>query len=67
MLAQRLLTILPDMRLDEAFEVSKIYSVLGLTSAEKPLIHQRPFRCPHHTITSVALVGGGRNPTPRRS
>lgn len=66
MLAKRLLTILPDMKLDEAFEVTKIYSILGLISAEEPLIKQRPFRSPHHTVTPVSLVGGGRNPKPRR-
>lgn len=66
MLARRLPTILPDMKLEEALEVTKIYSILGLTEAEEPLIMKRPFRSPHHTITPVSLVGGGRNPKPRR-
>lgn len=66
MLARRLPTILPDMKLEEAFEVTKIYSILGLTEVEKPFITKRPFRNPHHTITSVSLVGGGKNPQPRR-
>lgn len=66
MLARRLPTILPDMKLEEALEVTKIYSILGLTSTEEPLITQRPFQSPHHTITPVSLVGGGRNPKPRR-
>lgn len=66
MLARRLPTILPDMKLEEAFQVTKIYSILGLIGAEEPLIAKRPFRSPHHTITPVSLVGGGRNPKPRR-
>lgn len=67
MLARRLSTILPDMNLEEAFEVTKIYSILGLIGEEEPLITKRPFRSPHHTITPVSLVGGGRNPKPRRN
>lgn len=67
MLARRLPTILPDMTLEEALEVTKIYSILGLTSIENPLILKRPFESPHHTITPVSLVGGGRNPKPRRN
>lgn len=66
MLARRLPTILPNMKLEEALEVTKIYSILGLISIGKPLIVQRPFQSPHHTITPVSLVGGGRNPKPRR-
>ena len=64
MLARRLSTILPDMKLEEALEVTKIYSILGLTSNENPLMVKRPFRSPHHTITPVSFVGGGRNPKP---
>lgn len=66
MLARRLPTILPDMKLEEALEVTKIYSILGLTNSNDPLIIKRPFRNPHHTVTPVSLVGGGRNPKPRR-
>lgn len=66
MLARRLATILPDMNLEEVLEVTKIYSILGLTTIEKPLVRKRPFRSPHHTITPVSLIGGGRNPKPRR-
>lgn len=66
MLAKRLPTILPDMKLEEALEVTKIYSILGLTDSKDPLIINRPFRNPHHTVTPVSLVGGGRNPKPRR-
>lgn len=64
MLARRLPTILPDMTLEEMLEVSKIYSIVGLTSQENPLISKRPFRSPHHTITKISLVGGGKNPKP---
>lgn len=67
MLARRLPTILPDMKLEEALEVTKIYSIVGLTSTENILINKRPFRSPHHTITPVSLVGGGKNPRPRRN
>ena len=64
MLAKRLPTILPDMKLEESLEVTKIYSILGLTSMENPLIVKRPFRNPHHTITPASLIGGGKNPKP---
>ncbi len=64
MLARRIPTILPDMTIDEVLEVTKIYSIVGLTSKETPLISNRPFRSPHHTVTPVSLVGGGKNPKP---
>lgn len=64
MLARRIPTILPDMTIDEMLEVTKIYSIVGLTSKEMPLISNRPFRSPHHTVTPVSLVGGGKNPKP---
>ena len=64
MLARRIPTILPDMTIDEMLEVTKIYSIVGLTSKEIPLISNRPFRSPHHTVTPVSLVGGGKNPKP---
>ena len=64
MLARRIPTILPDMAIDEMLEVTKIYSIVGLTSKEAPLIANRPFRSPHHTVTAVSLVGGGKNPKP---
>lgn len=64
MLARRIPTILPDMTIDEVLEVTKIYSIVGLTSKETPLISNRPFRSPHHTVTAVSLVGGGKNPKP---
>ena len=59
MLAKRLPSILPPMSLGEALETTKIHSVLGRVK-EKGLVHSRPFRAPHHTISDVALVGGGQ-------
>ena len=64
MLAKRLPGILPDMSLQEALETTEIYSVMGLTGRENPLITIRPFRSPHHTVSAVALAGGGSNPKP---
>lgn len=56
--------ILPRMSVDEALEVTKIYSVAGLLPADTPLIRERPFRAPHHTISYAGLVGGGAWPRP---
>ena len=67
MLAKRLPSILPDMNLEESLEITKIYSILGLIPNETPLIVQRPFRNPHYNITAISLIGGGRNPKPRRN
>ena len=64
MLAKRLPSILPPMTLHEALETTKIHSVVGRIGAQKGLIAQRPFRSPHHTISNVALVGGGSYPQP---
>ena len=64
MLAKRLPSILPDISMEEALEVTKIHSVAGLLSEENPIILTRPFRNPHHTITDISLVGGGRNAKP---
>ncbi|MEO5644045.1 MAG: YifB family Mg chelatase-like AAA ATPase [Bacteroidia bacterium] len=64
MLAKRLSGILPPMTLDEALETTKIHSVAGKTSKNAGLVTVRPFRAPHHTISDVALVGGGSNPQP---
>ena len=64
MLAQRLPTILPDLSLEETLETTKIHSIMGLLSPERPLITQRPFRSPHHTSSAIALVGGGPDPRP---
>lgn len=64
MLAKRLPSILPDLTLTEALEVTEIYSVMGLTSKETPIISERPFRSPHHTVSSSAMSGGSANPKP---
>ena len=64
MLAKRLPTILPPMTLNEALETTKIHSVVGRIKAHSGLMNQRPFRSPHHTISNVALVGGGSYPQP---
>ncbi len=64
MLSKRLPSILPDMTWEESLEVSQIYSVMGLLNAKKPLLTQRPFRSPHHTISNAGLAGGGANPKP---
>ena len=64
MLAQRMSTILPDLTFDEALEVTKVHSIAGILPKEHPLISQRPFRSPHHTISSVRLSGGGTVPRP---
>lgn len=64
LLARSLPSILPKMSLEEALEVTKIYSVAGLITPESPLIYLRPFRTPHHTSSNIALVGGGTYPRP---
>jgi magnesium chelatase family protein len=64
MMARRVGGILPPLVFDEALEVTSIHSVAGLLGAGHGLISERPFRAPHHTISDVALVGGGQNPRP---
>lgn len=64
MLSKRMPSILPPLSLDEALETTKIHSVAGKTVTHSGLITQRPFRSPHHTISDVALVGGGNHPQP---
>ncbi len=64
MLAKRLPTILPPMSINESLETTKIHSVAGKVNAGAGLITERPFRKPHHTISDVALVGGGSYPQP---
>ncbi len=64
MLAKRIPGIMPEFSFEECMEVSKVYSVAGLLNDKEGLIKNRPFRSPHHTLTSTALIGGGRLPKP---
>lgn len=64
MLSKAIPTIMPPMTKEEAFEVTKLYSIAGITDKKQPLIIQRPFRSPHHSASPVALVGGGSLPKP---
>lgn len=64
MLAKRLSTILPPLTMEESLETTKIHSVSGNLKAKDSLLTTRPFRAPHHTISHVAMVGGGTNPQP---
>ena len=64
LLSRRLPTILPPLLLNEALEVTKLYSVAGLLPGGQSLITQRPFRSPHHTVSHAGLVGGGSYPRP---
>jgi magnesium chelatase family protein len=64
MLARRLPGILPDMSRDEALEATEIHSIMGLTNSENPILTERPFRAPHHTVSAVAISGGGANVHP---
>ena len=64
MLAKRITTILPNLNESEMLDTTKIYSYLGKFNQKNKLIYKPPFRSPHHTISDVALVGGGTNPKP---
>ncbi len=64
MLSKRLATILPGMTFDEALETTRIHSIAGLLRDDQPLLATRPFRSPHHSISDVALIGGGQVPKP---
>ena len=64
MVSKRLPSILPDMTWDESLEVTQIYSVMGELTSKSPLVTQRPFRSPHHTVSNAGLTGGGTNPKP---
>ena len=64
MLSKRVGTILPLLEFEESIETTKIHSVAGLLSRETGLVRRRPFRSPHHTMSHIALIGGGQNPRP---
>ncbi|MDP2946043.1 MAG: YifB family Mg chelatase-like AAA ATPase [bacterium] len=64
LLAKALASILPKLNIEEAIEVTRIWSVAGLLKEDRPFLSQRPFRSPHHTASGVALVGGGAWPKP---
>lgn len=64
MLARRIPTILPDLTFEESLEITKIHSIAGLLSRDTPILLERPFRSPHHTVTVNSLVGGGKIPKP---
>lgn len=64
MIAKRIPTVMPEMTYEECLEVTKLYSIGGKLSKELPMITERPFRAPHHTISGAALVGGGKKPMP---
>jgi magnesium chelatase family protein len=64
MLAKRLPSILPTLSATESIETTRIYSALGRLKPGQPLMVQRPFRSPHHTISDAGLVGGGSPPAP---
>lgn len=64
MLAQRIPSIMPELTYEEMLEATKVYSVAGELSDKRPMIIQRPFRTPHHTISAAALLGGGGIPKP---
>lgn len=64
MIARRMPTIMPPLTTDESLEISRIYSIAGLLSSERPVVGVRPFRAPHHTLSPQALAGGGKFPKP---
>lgn len=63
-LARRIPSILPDLTFEEALEITKIHSIAGMLSKETPILLERPFRSPHHTVTATSLIGGGSVPKP---
>ena len=64
MMAKRLPSILPDLTREEALACTEIYSVMGFTTRERPMVRRRPFRAPHHTISAAGMTGGGSSPRP---
>ncbi len=67
MLSERVNTILPDLTFQEALEITKIHSISGKLDGSSGLITERPLRRPHHTSSSVSIIGGGRTARPRRN
>jgi magnesium chelatase family protein len=63
-MARRLPSVLPPMSVDEALEATKLYSVAGMLTSDAALVNTRPFRSPHHTVSTAALVGVGTVPKP---
>lgn len=64
MLSKALVSILPTMSYEEIIEATKIHSVTGMLTAERPVVNTRPFRSPHHTVSHIGMIGGGINPQP---
>ena len=64
MAASRLPGIMPELTWEEQLEITRLYSICGMLSPESPIVRERPFRAPHHTLTPTALTGGGRVPVP---
>lgn len=64
MAAKRIPDIMPELSFEESMEITKVYSISGLLQKEEYLVHKRPFRSPHHTVTAAALIGGGIHPRP---
>ena len=64
MLAKRLPTILPLMEQEEAIETTRVHSISGQLTADRPLLTVRPFRAPHHSLSDAGLIGGGTIPRP---
>lgn len=64
MMAKRIPSILPDLTFEESLEVTKIYSIAGILPHDEPIITQRQYRAPHHTISKISMVGGGKIPKP---
>jgi len=64
MIARRIPTIMPELTYDEMLEITGVYSVSGMLSEDRPFVDRRPFRNPHHTISSAGLIGGGNRPRP---
>lgn len=64
MIAKRIPTILPPLTYEEKLEITGIYSIAGLLTEESSIISKRPFRSPHHTVSAIGMIGGGRHPKP---